>query len=109
MSSELLLADPVRMTVIHKLKTDPVPFAAISVGNKRFEMRTADRQFNVGDDLWLQEFDRETQTFTGSVLIAAVTYVMRAHEYGVPDGYVVMSIDVVANRIAIDGSYREDT
>ena len=77
---------------VHMLKTWPVPFAAIRARVKRFEFRKDDRDYEVGDTLWLSEFDPEANAITGENEVVLVTYLLR-EGFGIPPGYVVMSID----------------
>jgi ParB family chromosome partitioning protein len=77
---------------IHELKTHPRPFSAIASGEKTFEWRRDDRGFEVGDMLLLKRFDPGVGRTTGSEIIRFVTYILRAPDFGVPEGYCVMSI-----------------
>lgn len=43
----------------HDLKTYPFYFNAVLVGMKKFEVRKNDRDFKIGDFLYLKEFDRD--------------------------------------------------
>jgi hypothetical protein len=78
----------------HELKTWPGPFQAIVDGTKTFEFRRDDRGFEVGDILDLVEWDPHTKYAVGPEyrrLRVVVTYVLAAG-FGVPPGFVVMSI-----------------
>ena len=82
---------------IHDLKTWPEPFDAIATGRKLHEIRKADRSFAVGDTLRLREWTPDWDgggAYTGRIATAWVTYITRGPEWGVPEGMVVMSIDV---------------
>ena len=76
----------------HALKTWPEPFAAVLSGNKVHEIRKADRPFAVGDVLVLQEWDPETQDYTGDALSVKVTHLTPPGEWGLPDDICVMSV-----------------
>lgn len=86
----------------HDLKTWPEEFSAVAEGTKRFEWREDDgRGFEVGDVLILHEWEIDPRSlpavhpegeYTGRVLRAHVTYLIRGPAFGVPIGYVVMSI-----------------
>lgn len=86
----------------HILKTDPQPFSNTVEGRKRFEIRKDDRGFNVGDVLTLRETKysaSEMQAgypleYTRRFALCIVTHLLRAPDYGIPAGYVVMSIRV---------------
>ena len=60
----------------HILKTWPEDFQAVWTGEKTFEVRINDRNYQVGDVLILKEFDPKTQEHTGSVLCKKVTYLI---------------------------------
>lgn len=77
---------------IHTLKTWPEPFKAVIANQKTVEVRKADRDFKVGDVLELREFAPDTQTFTGSRCLRRITHVLPGGQFGIEDGYVVMSI-----------------
>jgi len=52
----------------HELKILPVHFDAVEDGVKTFELRLNDRDYKVGDVLWLKEWDDDRKIFTGRVL-----------------------------------------
>lgn len=76
----------------HELKTWPDYFYRIFSGQKRFEVRKNDRDFQIGDVLYLKEYDPETGEYTGRELFKNVTYVLKGGQFGIVDGYCVMSI-----------------
>lgn len=71
------------------LKIWPVFFEPIFDGTKTFEIRKNDRQFCVGDTLHLQEWDPETERFTGRSCMCRVTYITDEFQL---DGYVVLAL-----------------
>jgi ParB family transcriptional regulator, chromosome partitioning protein len=79
---------------VHEIKTRADVFDASAKGLKTFEFRYDDRGYEVGDQLRLLEFTdgREFGALTGRVLTVVVTYLLRGGEFGIPTGYVVMSI-----------------
>lgn len=89
----------------HELKCWPEFFHPLTTGAKRFEYRRDDRGFEVGDVLYLREFvpgtvpiiDGKLTTieprYTGATARRLVTYILRAPKAGVPDGFVVMSLE----------------
>lgn len=85
----------------HELKTWPEPFQAILEGKKKFEYRLNDRDYQVGDELILKEFrpnekNPNASRYTGRVLRAVVTYILK-DAFGVPNGFVVMSLDDIVH------------
>ena len=73
----------------HELKTAPQYFREIADGNKPFEVRRNDRDYQVGDILKLREYD--DGEYSGREICAEVTYILNDPEY-CRDGYVVMGI-----------------
>ncbi len=81
---------------IHHLKTWPEPFEAIWTGLKDWELRKDDRGFQVGDILHLVETaeggvlpipDRPSRS-----LYMEVIWMLRGPAFGLPEGYVIMSL-----------------
>ena len=78
----------------HKLKAWPEHFKPMMFGKKSFEVRINDRDFNVGDYLFLEEWDPKTERYTGRVLTRNVTYIMES-AFGMPSKMIVMSVEMV--------------
>lgn len=80
----------------HELKTWPGPFAAVWHGYKPFEVRRDDRGFELGDRLWLREWNPETREYTGRELRGPVIrFILRGAEaegFGLKPGYCVMAM-----------------
>ncbi|EOA2747431.1 DUF3850 domain-containing protein [Enterococcus faecalis] len=72
---------------IHELKILPEYFEAVVSGNKRFEIRKNDRNYQKGDILRLNEY--QDGQYTGDVHVAEITYIT---DYAQQDGYVVLGI-----------------
>lgn len=73
---------------IHELKTDPQYFEEQLQGNKNFEVRLNDRNFQNGDVLVLSEY--KDNKYTGRQIYVQVTYILDNSNY-CKDGYVIMS------------------
>jgi hypothetical protein len=50
---------------IHDLKSWPEFFGPVLEGRKTFELRKNDRNFMVGDILWLREWEPRTAKYSG--------------------------------------------
>lgn len=74
---------------IHTLKSWPSMFANVVKGVKTFELRINDRDFHVGDCLVLQEYEPDTQRYTGEHFAVRVTYVTTCW---MSKGWVAMAI-----------------
>lgn len=59
----------------HDLKCYPNYFEALKDGSKTFECRYNDRDFKVGDELLLREYDPK-QGYTTRCIVMTVTYVL---------------------------------
>lgn len=80
--------DPIR----HELKTWPAPFAAVRARKKTYEIRRNDRDFQVGDLLWLREWFPETGKYSGRLVVAPITYITRGGEWGLPPDICVLGL-----------------
>ena len=77
------------MITVHKLKTWPAYFYAVTAGTKTFEIRKNDRDFKAGDVLRLLEYDPERDEYSGRALDFTVGYVTAWMQQ---PGYVVLSL-----------------
>ena len=90
----------------HRLKVLPEFFEALACGVKDFELRKDDRDYQVGDFIWLCEWDGEK--YTGrSLSIVQIKYILRdCPEYGLMNGYCILGFD--RTRFTAIGERRED-
>lgn len=80
--------------VIHRLKTLSKYYKAVVKGDKTFEVRKDDRDFQVGDKLSLMKYSSNGNWMLESVTMT-ITYVLGRNEdekMFVPDGYVILGI-----------------
>nr|WP_321026847.1 ASCH/PUA domain-containing protein [Clostridium neonatale] len=75
---------------VHELKILPEYFWQVWHGNKTFELRKNDRNYNAGDKVILKEF--KDGRFTGCQLEKTITYVLKGGQYGLESGYVILAI-----------------
>jgi hypothetical protein len=68
----------------HYLKTWPEPYAATQAGAKSYEIRRNDRDYRVGDLLFLQEWNPTERLYTGREMFRLVTYKTSGGEWGLP-------------------------
>lgn len=81
----------------HNLKCDAVPFDAIKLGLKLFEVRqNVDRNFQSGDTCILNRQCASSMTgimrFDGQRLRCRVGWILQGGQYGIEPGYCVFSI-----------------
>jgi hypothetical protein len=62
-----------------KKKTWPEYFQQILNGKKRFELRLADFDINEGDTLILEEYEPETNAFTGRKIIKKAESIIKVN------------------------------
>lgn len=84
----------------HELKCLTSYFDAILDGRKTFEVRLNDRDFRVGDELWLRDWNGVA--YSGRSVRKLVTFIIDADAEllppsvtGVADGHVVMALGPV--------------
>lgn len=77
---------------VHELKIWPPYYEAVAVGEKTFEVRKNDRDFQPGDRLHLREWDPNNKTYTGREIARSITYVMRGPAFGIEPDHCVMAI-----------------
>lgn len=78
--------------MIHELKIWSEYYGQILICNKNFEVRKNDRDFKVGDILILKEWLPNLQEYTGDYTRRTVTYILHGGQFGIEEGYCVMSI-----------------
>lgn len=101
-----------RARVTHELKEWPEYFRHTIAGRKNFQIRYEDRDFRVGDQLLIKEWDPRGEFdspaektvpvgFTGKAVLLRVDYIMDTVDFnglGLPTeltGYVVMSTSLL--------------
>lgn len=72
----------------HNLKTLPQYFQSAWTGRKTFEIRNNDRNFQMDDEIVLEEFNRNEDDYTGRSIEGFITYITSFEQ---KDGYVIFS------------------
>jgi len=81
----------------HELKTWPEYFQAVKSGKKTFEVRsTLDREFKVGELLFLREYDYQRGRYTGDELLTRITYMLQGGDFGIEPNYCVMGLGPIS-------------
>lgn len=75
----------------HDLKCWTEPFNAVRSGKKKFEFRLNDRDYKVGDELILREWDPVKKFYTGQVITRKYITYLLTEGFGLPKGYCIMS------------------
>jgi hypothetical protein len=77
----------------HALKTWPEFYAPIASGLKTFELRKDDRPFTLGDTVLLQEYNPETEQYTGKELKFEIGFILRdAVKMGLKPGFCILGL-----------------
>lgn len=76
---------------IHELKTTGNHFSQIANGEKSFELRENDRDFQKGDYLILKYYNQISETYNGESLLVRVKSILKDYP-GIEKGYCIMSI-----------------
>jgi hypothetical protein len=88
--------------MVHDLKIWPIYFQPVLDGIKRFELRSSDRDYKVGDTLHLREFDPSWGTYSGRSVDVRVTYILTEPMASQFPQLCLMSIESVRSSNAID-------
>lgn len=80
---------------VHELKTYPHYFQQSLEGNKNFEIRMNDRNFQVGDIVILKEWDNIK--YSGREVIGRIKYILDDRFIGLTKGYVALSLEFIEN------------
>lgn len=74
----------------HDLKILPKYFKAVKAGEKKFELRKNDRDYKVGDEIHLEEWEPIGE-YTGMDIVKEITYVLKnCEEFGLKNGYCII-------------------
>lgn len=76
----------------HELKIRSIYFDRIALGQKTFEIRKNDRDFQTGDTVILREINIDNPLYSGRELSYKIGYVFSGEEFGVQKGYCVFSL-----------------
>lgn len=76
----------------HRLKTWIEYYQRVCQGDKTFEVRKNDRDFQVGDTLILEEWDQRNEGPTGHATSFEITYLLPGGQFGIEAGFCVMGI-----------------
>lgn len=78
----------------HRLKTVNPYFDEVWKGTKKAELRLNDRDFRVGDEVYLQEYDLTFQEYLSREVRCVITHVLENYN-GLHDQYVMFSFSVI--------------
>lgn len=79
------------MSRVHDLRCVQPFFEDVADGRKAFEVRRDDRDFMVGDQLRLREFDA-TDGYSGAEVWRVITYFLEGGQFGIEPGWCVLGM-----------------
>ena len=82
--------------MVHELKTWIEYFQLMISGKKSFDLRKNDRDFRVGHELLLKEYDKDSNKYTGRKLYFRITYVLQGEEaeaFGLKEGFCILGLE----------------
>lgn len=62
---------------------------------KSFEYRKNDRGYQLGDILYLEEWNPDTEKYTGRVYARFVSFILYGGEFGIPEDYCIMALQPI--------------
>lgn len=77
---------------IHHVKCETVFFEDVVNDRKAFEVRKNDRDYQIGDDMVLMEWDKALQEFTGREERVTIIYMLEGYP-GIEAGYCILGIE----------------
>jgi hypothetical protein len=77
----------------HNLKTLSQYFHRVESGEKPFEVRKNDRDFQTGDLVYLEDFDGTN--FSGKKILGKITYILQGGQFGIERGHCVFGFEVI--------------
>lgn len=82
----------------HELKVHPEFWDALKRGQKPFEVRRNDRNYQVGDLIELRLYDPSFGYVAGELVSFFVTYVLKDFDVGLKPGFVVLGFGNLPNQ-----------
>lgn len=82
---------------IHYVRSHPDPFKEVWAGTKQYEVRNFDREYAVGDRVYLLEVDKETWKYTGRYVWCEVMHVTPPGHWMLPAKLCVFGFEVIGN------------
>lgn len=81
----------IRQPIKHELKVHPQYFKEIKAGRKNWELRLNDRDFQIGDFLYLREYNPEEKIYTGNEIDNLEILYILSDYYALIENHVVIS------------------
>ena len=84
---------------MHDIKCWPMHYDRLIDGSKRFEVRKNDRDYQVGDKLWIREWDPKAREYTERDIVFLISYIMSPHSCmaAMQSDFVILSLNEVSD------------
>ncbi|UZW13221.1 DUF3850 domain-containing protein [Clostridium pasteurianum] len=82
------------MVNVHYLKIWPSFFKDVKSGEKQFQVRKNDRNFQIGDTLILEEYDPSKGIYTGAWIPESIIYILDDKRF-TKEGFVILGIQEI--------------
>jgi len=76
----------------HEIKIYPEYFNLVNDGTKPFEIRKNDRDYKLGDRLFLREYCTTKEEYTDRYCLKEITYVLKGGSFGLDPDYVILGL-----------------
>lgn len=86
---------------LHEVKTLTEHYTEVLAGKKSHEVRFNDRDYQVGDLLNMREIEPDGE-YTGQEMNAQITHVLLGGQFGIEEGWCVLSLTSIAPTKAIN-------
>ena len=95
------------MGKIHKLKCWIPYFGMVQRGEKEFELRVDDRDFQIGDTLLLEEYNQYNDEYTGNTCLRVIKYYLRNDKWLQP-GVCALGLKSFISKDSIAKNFRKE-
>lgn len=92
---------------VHKLKTWPIYFEAVQRREKTAELRLNDRDFQVGDFLYLLEYDQLT-SYSGKFISVQITHIIQGINH-LKENHIMLRFKIITEGFNGDLKDYEET
>jgi hypothetical protein len=83
----------------HELKCWPGPYSEIVSGDKKYEIRKADRDFQVADFILLRCWDPDKEEYTGGYTTLFIEHITQGGRWGLPQDVCILGVRATSMKI----------
>lgn len=82
-------------TLVHHLKIQTEFFEAVNKGLKKFEIRRNDRDFKIGDWVFLENFNPKTNSYEPGIIKVEIIYIIEGGQFGIEEGFIIFGFNKI--------------